>query len=53
MFKPKATKPIGGKYWPLAIGRGERITQSDGDDLRRKKQKKELNSGISSGTPTS
>jgi len=55
MFKPKATKPIGGKYWPLAIGRGERITQSSDSDLRRKKQKTELtnNSGISSGTPPS
>jgi len=28
MFKPKPTKPLGGKYWPLAIDRSDRLTHS-------------------------
>jgi len=37
MFKPKPTKPLGGKYWPLSISRKERTTEAS--ESTQKKQK--------------
>jgi len=36
MFKPKPSKPVGGKYWPLAIGRGERLQEVEASTHHKK-----------------